>query len=287
MKIKTFLAGCLIYLQLLITLAVVMYPIMWLLGSALSPVRGSPGAVTAGHFSALIPIPRDATLDNFVRLFSEHNFSVWYRNTLIIATLTMTGTVVINTFMGFVFARLQFRGRKVGLLALTTLQMFPPFLSMTAIYVIYLTFGWLDNIYPLVLMYITGAIPASVWLVRGYMLSIPKSLDEAAYIDGASKTQVFAHVIFPLSLPIITFVGFTSFMLPWMDFILPRLLLRHSSNITLALGLFSLADHEARSYDITAFTAGALIVGVPITILYFIFQRFLLTGITAGANKGE
>jgi arabinogalactan oligomer/maltooligosaccharide transport system permease protein len=168
------------------------------------------------------------------------------------------------------------------------LQMFPSFLGMTAIYVICLSFGLTDNIYTLVVLYVGGAIPYNVWLVRGFMLNIPKSLDEAAFIDGATKLQVFMRVVFPLSVPLISFLAVTAFMAPWMDYILPRLLLSANENRTLAIGLFEMADpaNTAR-YDITAFSAGCIIVGLPIAMLYMVFQRFLLTGLTAGANKGE
>jgi len=283
-NIKTILASALVYLQLLFMLAIVLYPILWMLGAALSPVRGSPGMALADGISV---IPREITFANFQRLFDETNFTIWYRNTFTIATLTMIGTVIVHTFMGYVFARLQFKGRKSGLLAILILQMFPTFLALVAIYVIFLTFGLLDNIYALVLIYVTGGIPFSIWLVRGYMLNIPKSLDEAAYIDGATKLQVFTKVIFPMSVPIISFIAFNSFIGPWMDFILPQVVLRSSANRTLAMGLFELANHNELTYDITAFTAGSLIVGTPIAILYFALQRYLLTGISAGANKGE
>ena len=165
--------------------------------------------------------------------------------------------------------------------------MFPSFLAMTAIYVIFFTFGWLNNIYALALLYIGGGIPGTMWLMRGYMLNIPKSLDEAAYIDGATKMQVFTKVIFPLSKPIIVFVAFGAFMGPWMDFIFPRLLLRSTSNFTVAMGLFDLADHGAGTWDITAFAAGALIIAIPFSILFFVFQKYFALGVAAGANKGE
>ena len=284
LSISKMFVGVLIYIQLIVVLIIVLYPVIWLVGSALSPLRGSPGMALQDGMSA---IPSEVTLANFSRLFEDHNFSIWYRNTLTIAVLTMLGAVVVHTFMGFVFARLQFTGRRIGLLAILILQMFPSFLALVAIWVIFLTFNLLDNIYALVLLYVTGGIPFSMWLVRGYMLNIPKSLDEAAYIDGASKIQVFTKVIFPLSKPIVTFIAFTSFMAPWMDWILPNMLLRSTANHTLAMGLFQLADQGSSSYDITAFTAGALIVGTPIAMIYFVFQRYLLTGLTAGANKGE
>ena len=283
---KNLLAGVLIHLELVVIAIIVLYPLLWLIGASVSPIRGTPGAVTQDTFG-IIPIPRAFTLDNFSRLFQEHNYGLWFRNSMIIAVINTVGTIFIHTFFGFVFARLQFRGRKMGLLTIMILQMFPSFLGMTAIYVIFLTFGWLDSIYSLALLYIGGGIPGTMWLMRGYMLNIPKSLDEAAYMDGASKMQVFTKVIFPLSTPIITFIGIGAFMGPWMDWIFPRLVLRNIENHTVAIGLFELADHGAGTWDITAFTAGALIVALPFSVLFFIFQRYFVTGIAAGANKGE
>jgi len=285
-NIKTFLPWLLIHLQLVVMASIVLYPVLWLIGSSVSPIRGTPGAVMQDTFG-FIPIPRNFTLDNFRRLFYEHDFIRWYRNSLIIAVLNTIGTVIVHTFMGFVFARLQFRGRKTGLLTIMVLQMFPSFLAMTAIYVIFLTFGWLDNIYFLALFYIGAGIPGTMWLMRGYMLNIPKSLDEAAYMDGATKRQVFTKVIFPLSKPIITFVALNAFMAPWMDFIFQRLMLRSSSNRTVVMGLFELSNPGDAAWDITAFTAGALIIAVPFAIMFFIFQRYFVLGIAAGANKGE
>ena len=285
-SVRRVIASVLVYLLLIAGLIIVLYPVLWIIGSALSPVRGSPGAVTQETFG-FIPIPKEFTFDNFRRLFDTHNFGTWYMNTLTIAVLNTIGTVLVHTFMGFVFARLKFRGRKTGLLTIMVLNMFPSFLAMTALYSIFLTFGWLDSIYPLVLLYIGGGIPGTMWLMRGYMLNIPKSLDEAAYIDGASKMQLFTKVIFPLSKPIIAFVAFNAFMGPWMDYILPRLMLRSNENHTLAIGLRSLADPGAGSWDITAFTAAAIIIAVPFGIIFFAFQKYFALGIAAGANKGE
>ncbi|MDR2546541.1 MAG: sugar ABC transporter permease [Lachnospiraceae bacterium] len=286
LNFKNILLSALVYLELIILVILVLYPVLWLIGSSLSPIRGTPGSVTQDTFGFL-PIPRNLTLDNFRRLFDEHDYGLWFRNSLIIAVLNTIGTITVHTFMGFVFARLKFRGRKMGLLTIMILQMFPSFLALTAIYVVFLTFGWLDSIYPLALLYIGGGIPGTMWLMRGYMLNLPKSLDEAAYMDGATKMQVFTKIIFPLSTPIIAFVGFGAFMGPWMDFIMPRLLLRDSANHTIAIGLFNLADHGAGTWDITAFTAGALIIAIPFTAVFFLFQRYFVLGAAAGANKGE
>jgi arabinogalactan oligomer/maltooligosaccharide transport system permease protein len=117
------------------------------------------------------------------------------------------------------------------------------------------------------------------------MLNIPRSMDEAAYIDGASKVQLFFRIILPLSLPIITVIAVTSFMGPWMDYMLPRYLINQTEKRTLAIGLFDMIS--GTNSDITAFCAGSVLVAIPITILYMVFQRFLLEGLMAGANKGE
>jgi len=285
-NLKRFLAWLGIHLNLIILAIIILYPVLWLIGSALSPIRGTPGAVTQETFG-ILPIPRAFTFDNFRRLFNDLDFGIWYRNSLQIAVINTVGTIIIHTFMGYVFARLQFRGRKMGLLTIMILNMFPSFLALTAIYAIFLTFGWFNNINALALLYIGGGIPGTMWLMRGYMLNIPKSLDEAAYIDGATKLQVFTKVIFPLSKPIIFFVGFNAFMGPWMDYIFPRMLLRSSDNHTIALGLMEISNPGVMDYDITAFTAGALIIAIPFAIIFFVFQRYFAMGIAAGANKGE
>jgi arabinogalactan oligomer/maltooligosaccharide transport system permease protein len=278
-SIKSFLGTCLLYLELIVMAIIVLYPIAWIVGSSLSPTTA---------LSSVQAIPTSPTLDNYRRLLNETNFTDWYKNTMIIAVLTLFFTITVTTWTAFVFARFRFKGSKNGLLAMMMMQMFPSFLSMTAIYVIFLNFGLTDNIYPLVILYVTGSIPYNIFLVRGYMLHIPKSLDEAAYIDGASKMQVFIKVVFPLSVPIISFMAVMAFMAPWMDYILPRLLLRSNINRTLAIGLFDLADlGNPGTYDITAFTAGCIIVGLPIATLYMVFQKYLLIGLTAGANKGD
>jgi arabinogalactan oligomer/maltooligosaccharide transport system permease protein len=143
----------------------------------------------------------------------------------------------------------------------------------------------LNNLFMLIIIYVAGGIPQNIWLVRGYMLNIPKSMDEAASIDGVTKLQLFFKIILPLSLPIIFFIAVTSFMGPWMDYMLPRYLINMSEKRTLAIGLFDLINGTTQ--DFTAFCAGSVLVAIPITILYMVFQRFLLEGLMAGANKGE
>ncbi|MDR0452859.1 MAG: sugar ABC transporter permease [Treponema sp.] len=280
MKIKTYkvkkgIGTFFIYLELIIVAVVVIYPLLWVIGTSLNSRAGVTGSV----------IPANPTLDNYIRLFTRTNYGAWYLNTLIVAVLTTIFSIVLHTMTAFVFARFRFKGRKMGLLFVMILQLFPSFMGLTALYMVALNFGMLNNLMMLVIIYVAGGIPQNIWLVRGYMLNIPRSLDEAAYIDGATKVQLFFNVILPLSLPIITFITITSFMGPWMDYMMPRYLINQNEKRTLAIGLFDMIS--GTNNDVTAFCAGSVLVAIPITFLYMFFQRFLLEGLMAGANKGE
>jgi len=275
-KVKKILTTILIYIELIIVAIVVIYPLLWVVGSALNESSG---------ISRSSVIPEKISLENFRVLFNDFNYGRWYLNTLYVATLTTLFSLVIHTMTAFVFARFPFKGRKAGLLTVMVLQMFPSFMSLTALYMIALNFGMLNNLHMLVIVYVAGGIPANIWLVRGYMLNIPKSMDEAAAIDGVSKIQLFFKIILPLSMPIMFFIAVTSFMGPWMDYMLPRYLINMNERRTLAIGLFDLITGTNANFP--AFCAGAVLVAIPITILYMVFQRFLLEGLMAGANKGE
>jgi arabinogalactan oligomer/maltooligosaccharide transport system permease protein len=275
-KVKKIASAILIYIELIIVALVVIYPLLWVIGSSLNESSG------IGRSGIL---PEKTTLGNYIKLFKETNYGSWYLNTLYVAVITTLFSIVLHTMTAFVFARFRFKGRKMGLLLVMILQMFPSFMGLTALYMVALNFAMLNNLNMLVIIYVAGGIPGNIWLVRGYMLNIPKSMDEAASIDGVTKLQLFYKIILPLSLPIIFFIAVTSFMGPWMDYMLPRYLINMNEKRTLAIGLFDLIN--GTNADFSAFCAGAVLVAIPITILYMVFQRFLLEGLMAGANKGE
>jgi arabinogalactan oligomer/maltooligosaccharide transport system permease protein len=275
-KIKRIVSTIFIYVDLIIVAVAVIYPLLWVLGSSLNP---------ESSIARSSMIPKNATLDNYIRLFTKTSYGAWYLNTFYVAVLTTIFSVAIHTITSFVFARFRFRFRKMGLLFIMILQMFPSFMGLTALYMVALNFGMLNNLNMLVIIYVAGGIPGNIWLVRGYMLNIPRSMDEAAYIDGVSKIQLFFKIILPLSMPIIFFIAVTAFMSPWMDYMLPRYLINMNERRTLAIGLYDLIN--GTNADFAMFCAGAVLIAVPITILYMSFQRFLLEGLMAGANKGE
>ncbi|CUN06104.1 MULTISPECIES: sugar ABC transporter permease [Turicibacter] len=275
-KIKEISYTILIYLELIFMCIIVLFPIVWIVGSSFN--QGSSLATAT-------PFPENPTIEHYFRLFKETNFAQWYLNTLKIAVINMILSVALSTSMGYIFARFRFKGKKPALISVLVLQMFPSFMGMTALYILFLTFNMLDNHWALILCYAAGQIPMNTWLIKGYLGSIPKELDESAMIDGATKAQIFFKIIFPLAQPIISFVAVTQFMAPWMDFIFPRMIISTNSKLTLAVGLYDMINGQNQN-NFTMFAAGCVLVAVPITILYVSMQRFLIEGITAGANKG-
>jgi arabinogalactan oligomer/maltooligosaccharide transport system permease protein len=229
--------------------------------------------------------PKNPSFIHYKELFTETDFPLWYMNTLKIATMNMVFSIIIITITSYIFSRFRFKGRKQGLMAMLILQMFPTFLAMTALYVLLWQMKLIDKHIGLVLVYVGGAIPYNTWLVKGYFDGIPRSLDEAARIDGATNLTVFRKITMPLAKPIITFVALTSFTAPWMDFLLPRLLIRSAEKKTLAVGLFEWVKGQQNT-KFTIFAAGAILVAIPIVALFAYLQKNIVEGLSSGASKG-
>ena len=226
----------------------------------------------------------ELSFDNYINLIENTPYIQWYKNTLFLATANMLISLFIVTLTAFVFSRYRFKGKKNVLMGILVIQMFPAFLSMTAIYVLLSKLGMIDTYAGLLTVYVTGSLPFMTWLVKGYFDAIPTSLDEAAKIDGAGHLTIFFEIILPLAKPILVFVGLTSFTAPWMDFILPTLILRSEEKMTLAIGIFSwISSNSAENY--TLFAAGALLVAIPITLLFVATQKHITTGLVSGSVK--
>jgi len=266
-----------IYLYLIITVLIVIYPIVYLVSSAFTP-----GRVLANM--PLIPFTGGFTLEHFITLFTNTNYPIWFRNTLIIAVGTSASTVLVCTMAAYTFSRFKFTLKKSLMLMFLVLQIFPSMLGMVAIFVVMLRIGGIDTLWGLVLFYVAGNVPFNTWLVKSYMDNIPRSLDEAARIDGASSFRIFRTVIFPQTKPIISFLALTTFVAPWMDFIIPSLILRSAENRTLALGLLGFVQVRQRQ-EFTLFAAGALLVAVPFIIYFIIMQKSLITSLGSGGVK--
>ena len=263
------------YLVLLVVCFLFWFPCLWLILASFS----KSGSIYSfdGFF------PEAYSLNTFRMLFTDtgmYNYPQWFRNTLFIATMScLTGTFLV-ILTAYTMSRFQFKGRRMIMKTTLILGMFPSFMGMIAVYIIMTQFGLINKMWGLILIYSANA-PMGYLTQKGFFDTIPASIDEAARIDGATNFQVFLKINMPLSMPIIVYTALTSFTFPWSDFILPKLLLKEKDLYTVAVGLMSLGETE-----FSRFAAGAVFVAVPIVILYFCLQRFLINGMTAGAVKG-
>ena len=266
----------LIYIELIVVAVIVIYPLMWIVGSSFGSSKGLANAS---------PIPANTTWNNYIHLFRNTDFPIWYMNTLKVAAANMVFGILLSTLGAYAFSRFKFKGKKASLLTILILQMFPTFLTAIAVYMLFLNFGLLDSLTGLIIVGVAAQLPYNIWLLKGYIDNISLSFDEAALIDGASRTQIFIRIIMPLASPMLTFVAVLQFAAPWMDFILPRLLISSEEKKTVAIGLYSMISDQTKN-EFTLFAAGSVIVAIPIAILYIVLQKYLINGLTAGGDKG-
>lgn len=267
-----------IYTVVVIMFVIILYPLLWALGLSLNSGQG--------FYSTQI-IPENWSLVHYEWLFFDprSNYLLWYRNTLFVAfTVSFLATFIV-ALTAYAFSRYRFKGRKNGLYAFLLLQMFPVLMAMVALYILLNTIGLLDSLIGLIIIYVGGAIPMNAFLVKGYFDTLPRELDESAKIDGAGHFRIFFQILLPLAKPILAVVALFNFMAPFMDFILPRIVLRSPENFTLALGLFNFVNDQFAN-NFTRFSAGAILIAVPIALVYLFLQRYLISGLASGATKG-
>ena len=263
------------YLILLAVAFVFFFPCLWLILASFS----ASGSIYSfeGFF------PSAYSLATFQKLFTDtalYNYPKWFLNTLYIAA----GSCALGTFLtiltAYTMSRFEFRMRKPMMKTTMVLGMFPSFMSMTAVYLLMTQFGLINQRWGLILIYAAGA-PMGYLTQKGFFDTIPKAIDEAAKIDGATSMQIFTKINLPLSRPIIVYTALTSFTWPWSDFILPKLLLKEKDFYTVAVGLMSLDETE-----FARFAAGSVFIAVPIVILYFFLVKDMVNGMASGAVKG-
>ncbi len=280
LKTRRHFANGTIYLILTLLSIIWLSPILWLI---ITSFRAEPGAYTT------YLMPKGYTLDNYTRLFTEtslFNFPQWFMNTLMVAVCTCILSTVMVLMLAYTFSRLRFQSRKTFLNIGLVLGMFPGFMSMIAVYHVLKALGMAQSLVSLVMVY-TGGQCLGYLIAKGFFDTIPKSLDEAATIDGASKNQIFWKIILPNSSPIVVYTAITSFIAPWVDFVFVSVIMKDNyQNYTVALGLFKMLERE-HIYDYyTQFCAAAVLVAIPITLLFIKIQKYYVEGVTGGAVKG-
>lgn len=233
-------------------------------------------------------IPKQWGLDNYINLFTQTAFVKWYMNTFLIAIVVAVVQTVIQLCMAYTLSRLRFKGRKFLMNMMLILGMFPGFLTMIVLYTVLKDLNLImENAVPgLILVYVASS-GMGYYVSKGFFDTIPRSLDEAARIDGATRLQVFYKIIMPLSKPIVIYTVLQAFLAPWGDFIFARYISNfNSAGMNVAVGLWSWLQKDTIAQKYTLFCAGGVIVAIPITILFMSLQKYYVEGVTGGAVKG-
>ena len=267
------------YILLIAVCVIIIYPLLWTIGASFNP---------GNSLVSTSIIPKNPTNEHYVKLFAgEGNlfYKQWYLNSLKISVFPMLLSLISVSFTAYAFSRFRFKGRKNGLTLFMLLQMIPQFSALTAIFVLGQMLGLINSHWLLILIYVGGQIPMNSYLLKGYMDTIPMDLDESARIDGASRTRIFWQIIIPLSRPMLAVVAMNGFTGPLGDFALSSVILRNPESYTLPIGLYKLvSDKMGASY--TTFAAGAILISIPIVIVFLSLQKHFVSSLTAGGTKG-
>lgn len=284
MKLKKYFKETVVHGLLAILGFVWILPIFFVI---LTSFRGESGSYKSYIF------PKEYTLDNYINLFAQSsngiNYPRWFLNTLIVAIASCLLSTLFVLCVSYVMSRLRFKMRKPLMNIALILGMFPGFMSMIAIYYILKGLGFLETgqlkLIALIMVY-SGGSGLGFYIAKGFFDTIPKSVDEAAYIDGATKWDVFTKITMPLSKPIIVYTLLTAFMGPWVDYIFAKVILGTDREYyTIAIGLWTMLEKEFIETYYTQFYAGCVIISIPIAILFLITQKYYAEGIS-GAVKG-
>lgn len=233
-------------------------------------------------------LPKEWSLVNFKILFTQTNFLRWYLNTFIIALFTSIIQTAFVLSVSYALSRIRFRGRRLLMNIILVLGMFPGFLSMIAVYFILKLVGFTGpgSVPGLILVY-AGSSGMGYYVAKGFFDTIPRSLDEAARIDGAGRARVFFKIIMPMAKPIVIYTVMMAFIAPWGDYMFASLIsFGYEEAYNVAVGLFTFLDREHINNYYTVFCAGGLLVALPVTALFMLLQRYYVEGITGGAVKG-
>jgi len=256
------------------------FPIVYVISSSVS---------RSGSLSGSARLFTSFSGDNYAALGGTR-FWQWTVNTLVIASITAVATVIMGAAAAYAFSRFRFRGRRTALTSLLVIQMFPQLLAFVAVFLLLLSLGevvpalGLNSRLALIMVYLGGALGVNTFLMYGFLNTIPKEIDEAAKIDGASHAQIFWTIILRLVAPILAVVALLSFISSFSDFLLAKLILQSEENWTLAVGMFQwVSDQTNANWGL--FTAGAVVSAIPVVLLFLFLQKYIVGGLTAGSVK--
>ena len=276
-----------------IAMVLALFPVAYVLSAAFT---SNPSLASSSL------IPSHLTFDNFKNLFSPGNsttditsnaanYGHWIINTLIVATATSILTVMLGALAAYAFSRFRFKGRRLGMMTLLLIQMFPQFLAVVAIYLIVLNVGdifsviGINSLVAVIVVYLGGSMGIQAWLMKGFFDTIPKELDESARVDGATPGQIFWGVVMPLAAPVLAVVALMSFVFTLNEFVIASALLQTNKHYTLPVGLYGFINQNYGQHW-GPFAAGSLMAMIPVTALFLFLQRWIVSGLTAGSVKG-
>ncbi|WP_282945653.1 sugar ABC transporter permease [Cellulomonas endometrii] len=264
-----------------VMIAICLLPLLYVLSASLNP----GGTLTGSN-----QLFRTVSLENYTELLPR-GYGSWALNSLVVSTATAVGTVLMGAAAAYAFSRFRFRGRRSGLTTLLLVQMFPQMLAFVALFLLLLS---LSEVFPaiglntqlgLICVYLGGALGVNTFLMYGFFNTVPRELDEAAKLDGATHAQIFWTIILRLVAPILAVVGLLSFISSYGEFIIAKVVLQRPERFTLALGLYNWASDE-RNARWGIFAAGAVIAAIPVVLLFLFLQKYIVGGLTAGSVKG-
>ncbi len=276
-----------------IGLLVSLFPVVYIVSSSFNRDQTLGGASI---------VPTHVTLDNFSNLLQNNvttsgggkadaPYINWYVNSVIIAAATAIITLILSSLAAYAFSRFRFKGRRLGMMTLLLIQMFPQFLAIVAIYLIVLNVG---NIFPVIgintlvgvtVVYLGGALGVQAWLLKGFFDTIPTELDESARVDGATAGQIFWGVVLPLAAPVLVVVALISFVGTLNEYVIASALLQTTDHFTLPVGMRGFIDQEY-GQRWGPFAAGTLLAALPVAALFLFLQKYIISGLTSGSVKG-
>jgi len=233
---------------------------------------------------SLALIPEDATLSTYARLFSEQPFLTWMANSLLVSIAVMIVGVGLASTAGYAFSRYKFRGRDAAMIAMITTQMFPVTMLLLPLFIMLIKLHLYDNYLGLIVAYSATALPFTTWQMKGYYDTIPFSLEEAAGLDGCSPFSTFWRIILPLAAPALVITALFSFMAAWSEYLVAAVLIQDKNLFTLPLGLKTFASNLEVAWGL--YSAGAVVVSIPVVLLFLFLSRWLISGLTLGSVKG-
>ncbi|MGA4987294.1 sugar ABC transporter permease [Nonomuraea bangladeshensis] len=269
----------------LVVCAFALFPILFVVSAAINPL---------GTLASTDLLPSGAGVTNFVNLLTSdtYPFGRWFFNSVFIALASSFASLLLSMFAAYAFSRMRFAGRRAGLLALLLIQMFPQFLAIVTIFMIftevtelYPAFGF-NTAWGLLLLYLGGALGVNTWLMKGFLDTVPKELDEAATVDGATHAQIFWRIIMPLVTPILAVTALLAFIGTMSEFLMANVFLRDPGSKTLSVGMYGMIAGDHRNANFGMFAAGTLLTAVPTVGVFLWLQKYIISGLTAGAVKG-